>query len=257
MSSVDRVEAAGFSPLALKTVPFHGDTLEALQTPDGKVYVSLRRCCEALGIDPDSQRRRLADKERSPWACTVMMTVHDASGRRQEACLVDLDTLPMWLATIDGSRVREEVRPKLLDYQRECARVLREHFLGKPPEDRVLAMLDAIREVRLAEIETERKVEQVKQLAVQARREAAEAGQVAQAALDQATGNYGYYSVLGYLRLRGRDVTVAEAAQHGRRLTAICRQSGVDVRSIREPRFGAVNLYPEGVLDSYFGQDEG
>src|SRR5262245_59325551 len=37
----------------------------------------------------------------------------------------------MWLATIDPARVKPEVRPKLTHYQRDAARVLREHFF--PP----------------------------------------------------------------------------------------------------------------------------
>lgn len=123
-------------PLTTVTVDFHGDRLEAITTPDGKVWVVLRRCCEALGIDTDSQRKRLTDPQRSPWACTVIMTVHDVSGRKQEACLIDLDTVPMWLATIDVSRVSEDARPKLLRYQIDCARVLRDHFFGSMKKHR-------------------------------------------------------------------------------------------------------------------------
>jgi hypothetical protein len=63
------------------------------------------------------------------------MTVHDVSGRQQEAFLIDLDTLPMWLATIDVSRVAEGVRPKLIRFQKECVQVLLDHYFGKPPED--------------------------------------------------------------------------------------------------------------------------
>ncbi len=37
----------------------------------------------------------------------------------------------MWLATIDVNRVRPEAREKLIAYQRECAKVLRDHFFGR------------------------------------------------------------------------------------------------------------------------------
>jgi hypothetical protein len=52
-------------------------------------------------------------------------------GKEREMLFVHLDCLPMWLATIEASRVKEDVRPKLIAYQKECARVLRDHFFGR------------------------------------------------------------------------------------------------------------------------------
>ncbi|HEY7428465.1 MAG TPA: phage antirepressor N-terminal domain-containing protein [Gemmataceae bacterium] len=74
------------------------------------MYVSLRRGCDCLGIDYASQWRRLTDRERSPWATRVIMTAVAQDGKEREVVMTDLDTLPMWLATIDGSRVGEAVR---------------------------------------------------------------------------------------------------------------------------------------------------
>jgi hypothetical protein len=116
---------------AMTIVPFNGEAVEAIQR-DGDVWIPLRRVCENLGVDIDSQRKRLSDADRSPWATTVIMTVVAADGKNREAFCLHLDVVPMWLATIDVSRVRESVRPKLLAYQKECARVLRDHFFGKP-----------------------------------------------------------------------------------------------------------------------------
>lgn len=48
---------------------------------------------------------------------------------------IHLDSLPMWLATIEASRVAEHVRSKLITYQKECARVLRDHFFGRQTVD--------------------------------------------------------------------------------------------------------------------------
>jgi hypothetical protein len=118
-SWVDR--GGGITPSALVKVSFHGDELEALKDEAGKVWVSLRRCCENLGIDVDSQRKKLKGKG---WACTVENTVHDSSGRQQQLTMIDLDTLPGWLFSIDARKVKEQVREKLARYQREAARVL-------------------------------------------------------------------------------------------------------------------------------------
>ncbi len=89
------------------------------------MWLSLPQLCSNLGIDIASQVRRLRQKE---WAVAVMMTATDARGIARETWCVHLDTLPMWLATIDVSRVAEKVRPKLIAYQKECAKVLADHF---------------------------------------------------------------------------------------------------------------------------------
>lgn len=110
---------------AVVHVPFDNDSIEAV--PDGgRVLVPLRPLCERLGLEPGAQRKRL---QRHSWACAAMMAVQVGDQTRELFCL-DLDSLPMWLATIDTRRVRPEVRPKLERYQREAARVLRDHFFG-------------------------------------------------------------------------------------------------------------------------------
>lgn len=111
---------------ALVEVPFHGDKLQAVQAT-GSVWVVVRRVCEALGIDESGQRQKLKEKA---WATTELISAVAEDGKVREAFAIHLDSLPMWLATIEPSRVRPEVRAKLIAYQRECARVLRDHFFG-------------------------------------------------------------------------------------------------------------------------------
>lgn len=109
-------------------VPFHGDILDAIQDDRG-VWVGIKRACENVGIDHSSQLTKLKDR---PWAVVAMNTTTGPDGKSYAMAMLHLDCLPMWLATIEASRVHEEVRPKLIAYQRECTRVLRDHFFGKP-----------------------------------------------------------------------------------------------------------------------------
>lgn len=107
-------------------VPFYAESVQAVK--DGEaVWVVIKRVCEALGIDHDSQRQKLASK---PWATTVLITAVAEDGKNREVFCADIDSLPMWLATIDANRVKPEARFKLVAYQKECARVLRDHFFG-------------------------------------------------------------------------------------------------------------------------------
>lgn len=118
-------------PRAVETIDFHGVTIEALPpNGDGKVWISVRHVCDALGIDPDGQRVKLSTKE---WACTEIISVQlPGSSQTRALTCIDLDSLPLWLATIEASRVKPAVRPLLLAFQKECARVLRDHFFGAP-----------------------------------------------------------------------------------------------------------------------------
>lgn len=113
----------------IEVVRFHGDEIQAVREGD-RILVVVKRVCETLDLDYSSQHKRLSDPERSPWSTMVVMTTVDASGRNYEMSCLDLDALPMWLATIEVKRARAESRAKLIDYQRECARVLRDHFFG-------------------------------------------------------------------------------------------------------------------------------
>lgn len=137
---------------ALVKVPFHGDELEAVED-GGKVWVSLRRCCENLGIAVEVQLRKLKGKA---WACMTEMVMHDTSGREQPLTVIDLETLPGWLFSIDARKVKGAIREKLARYQREAARVLADHFFGRKPSAAatdpaaIAAMIDELVTRRLA-----------------------------------------------------------------------------------------------------------
>lgn len=113
---------------SLVTVNFHGDELQAVRT-DGGVQVVVKRVCDMLGIDHSSQVAKLKNQA---WATMGPVTTVAEDGRSRELLCIHLDCLPMWLATVDVGRVREELRGKLVSYQKECARALRDHFFGVP-----------------------------------------------------------------------------------------------------------------------------
>lgn len=128
-------------------VPFYAESVQAVE--DGEaVWVVVKRVSEALGIDHDSQRQKLASK---PWAVTVLITATGPDGKNYESFCVALDSLPMWLATIDANRVKPEARFKLVAYQKECARVLRDHFFGanRAQQSQAFAAMQSFASVQL------------------------------------------------------------------------------------------------------------
>lgn len=114
---------------ALVRVPFHGDEIECVRDERG-VWVSLRRMCETLGIDVEGQRRKLAGK---PWAVAEMKSATGPDGKSYEVSCLHLDSVAMWLATIEPSRVADAVRSKLTEYQCEAAKALHAHFFEPRP----------------------------------------------------------------------------------------------------------------------------
>ncbi len=115
---------------ALVEVPFYGDTLQACREGE-TVSVVIKRVCDALGIAQQAQLSKLKGK---PWAVVTMSVATASDGKNYEVACLNLDALPMWLATIEPNRVSESARPKLVAYQTECARVLRDHFYGRAPQ---------------------------------------------------------------------------------------------------------------------------
>ena len=111
-------------------VPFQGGHLEAQRRGD-RVAVAIIRTCEHLDIDHSTQMRKL---KTAPWAVVVMMTMTGPDGKKYETACLDLDSFPMWLATIQTTKVKPSARPLLEAYQREAARVLRDHFFGRREE---------------------------------------------------------------------------------------------------------------------------
>jgi hypothetical protein len=107
-------------------VPFHGDEIEAARQGE-RVLVPIRRVSARFDLSMQGQLRRLRSV---PWATVNMTLMVGADGKVRSVACVDLDALPMWLATIEPSRVRPALRERLALYQREAARVLRDHFFG-------------------------------------------------------------------------------------------------------------------------------
>jgi len=110
-----------------KTVAFYDDELVAIRANDGQIYVSIRHMCNSLGLDDRSQRRRIQDHTvlKKGYASGVIMT---PEGVKRTSSLIRVDLVPLWLSGVDTSRVREEIRPKLDQYQEEVAKVLWEAF---------------------------------------------------------------------------------------------------------------------------------
>lgn len=116
-----------------RDVLFHGDELTAVRAADGNVYVSLRHLCQALGLERKAQARRIGRHDvlsegYKGGAILAPPSKSGVGGGEQQAGLLRVDLIPLWLSGLRVSMVREEIRPKIKQFQREAARVLWEAF---------------------------------------------------------------------------------------------------------------------------------
>ncbi len=126
-------ESNALEPLEQRTVVFYDDEITAvLVDVDGRqsIYVPIRPICEQLGLAWSSQLQRL---RRDPILGEEILGVFVTNtpgigGGTQEMICLPLDFLNGWLFGVSANRVRDDIRPALLRYQRECYRVLAAAF---------------------------------------------------------------------------------------------------------------------------------
>jgi len=112
--------------LSVISVPFHEDTITAIETPDAQM-VAVRPICERLGMSWSSQLQRLKAEKR--WRGVAINT--PSAGGLQETYCIPRSKLFGWLASISANRVKPEVRAMLELYQDEADDVLAAYFLNR------------------------------------------------------------------------------------------------------------------------------
>ena len=118
-------------PVEQKQVVFYDDKITAVMVEGATsqhVFIPIRPICDFLGVAWTAQRQRiLRDPVLSDELTPVIVTI-TGTGQEVETLCLPLDYLSGWLFGINATRVKEEVRDRLIRYQRECYKVLAEAF---------------------------------------------------------------------------------------------------------------------------------
>ncbi len=115
------------------------------------VYVALKPICEALEIDWQAQHKAVMKDEVLKSVVSQMETT-GADGKTYQMVCLPLDYLNGWLFRINAAHFAEGKRSLIVRYQRECYRVLAEHFQGGRAEAAVAsAVMERIRAAELAD----------------------------------------------------------------------------------------------------------
>src|SRR5215469_17407968 len=122
MSDEQEQDSSLLVPIEQQTIMFYGKPLVVVRLPDGRPGIVLRHICDNLQLEPTSQVRRI--KRTEAIADDLVYTQIQTDGGPQIMPTLVLRAAPFWLAGIDPKRVREEIRPEILRYQREVVDVL-------------------------------------------------------------------------------------------------------------------------------------
>lgn len=212
------------------------DALLAAQA-DGGIWVALKPMCESLGINYTTQLDKL---RRRSWATVGLRgtVAVAADGKLREMVMVDSQTIPLWLATIDENRVNHDSRAKLIAYQREAAAALDAYFNKRAVDVPPVNQFDVLR-AAIDQIEA-------------AQREASEARAIAaktEARLDAIEGKHDWFSAIAYARMHDLPTHTNYLRKLGACAGRIGRSHGIEPTQVQHQPWGWVNSWPAWVWD--------
>lgn len=97
---------------------------------DGEIFVPVKPICEAITVNYTSQLEKLQSDVTFSTSTVPLRGIVAADGKEREMVCLPLWLVYLWLGTINPKNVDENVRPKVMMYRLECARVLYQHFAG-------------------------------------------------------------------------------------------------------------------------------
>lgn len=118
---------------------------------DAEKLVPIKPICTAIGIDVDSQRKRI-ERDEILSSVAVMMTATGADGKQYEMYSIPLKFVLGWLFGIDTNRVDGSAKETVLKYKLECYNALYNHFFGNMKKqieqnDKEIRLLEEITEL--------------------------------------------------------------------------------------------------------------
>lgn len=96
-------------------------------TDNGSKLVPIKPICEALGIDFDSQRKKL-NEDYFLNSVTVLSTSTGGDGKGYKMVCIPLKYVFGWLFTINPKNVKEDAREAVATYRAKCYDVLYNYF---------------------------------------------------------------------------------------------------------------------------------
>ncbi len=107
------------------SINFHGTSIPTFNV-EGVIRVAMKPICDAIGLGWQSQWHRI--KRHPVLSKGVVMMTTPSKGGIQKHLTLPLNKLNGWLFGVDASRVKPEIREKLVEYQEECFDALSDYW---------------------------------------------------------------------------------------------------------------------------------
>ncbi len=121
-------ELPAFRPERQRKIIFRGKEITTADLKDGKGYVSIRSLCDAFGLDPRAQRKRVLRPGNYFHAHTAMIVLDTPGGPQASLCLV-ASSVPFFISGVELERMENpEARELLEAFFDEVNDILAEHF---------------------------------------------------------------------------------------------------------------------------------
>lgn len=152
-------DQAALQPIEQKTILFYEDEIVAVVVDESgrqQIYVPLRPICDYLGLDWPSQYKRVRrDPVLSEATNSVVITTTEfdpSSNRPRTGAMIclPLKYLNGWLFGVNANRVKDNLRERLIRYQRECYDILAQAFQSPAARPDASTTLLQVREMGLA-----------------------------------------------------------------------------------------------------------
>ncbi len=102
------------------------DEVLAARTETSEIYLPIKPICTALGVNWGTQFRKIKSDDVLTES-TRTLRLQTRGGPQNLVCM-DVEAIPMWLAGIEPSRVREDLRERLISYKRWVRKTVYEAF---------------------------------------------------------------------------------------------------------------------------------
>ena len=106
-----------------------GNEVVAVRLSTGAIYVPIRPLCATLGLEASGQIQRI--RRREALAEMLRTIPIPTAGGTQDLACIHVEAVPLWLSGVDTARVKEDLRAKLVDFQRWARSRIAEAFLAE------------------------------------------------------------------------------------------------------------------------------
>lgn len=108
----------------------NGSEIFAIPDESGEFFVPIKPICEAIGIDPEGQRKKISEDEDLN-STTELRSVVATDGKVREMLCLPLLYVYGWIFTINPKNVAPEAKETVRKYRMECYFALYNHFFGR------------------------------------------------------------------------------------------------------------------------------